>query len=156
MSSAKQYDYLSIIIYLFLLIIGIGAALHSTTFPTFNLANDVGTARFPLIFSISLSVLCGIGLIRTIFIKNQSTHNYLTGLKKAFIAIGLNTITILLIDLIGFYLATFIFSVSIMILLGIKNKYHIILLNLLLILFVYLIFQQLLNVPLPMGQFLEG
>lgn len=155
--SSKKYDYLSLFIYIFFLLIGIGAAIYTKTFPQFNLSNDIGNESFPLIFSISLSILCLLGLLSEIFKKNQQNNITLSTkqLLKTFVAILLNVITVFLIDFIGFYLSSFIFSISIMLLLGIRNIYILVLFNIGLIGFIYFLFQELLNVPLPIGLIFE-
>lgn len=150
----KKIDYFLLAIYLFFMFLGIGSAYYAKTFPQFTMSNDVGAAHFPRIFSGALSILCLFGIIKTLFMSDGSL-GIPQGINKAIITMILNTIVVFCIPIIGFYLATLIFSILLMILLGITSKTKIIIVSSSLILGIYFIFQMLLKVPLPFGIFFE-
>lgn len=156
-SKQRQIDYFLLCIYLFFSIVAIFAIYYARTFPIFTMSNDIGAAKFPLFFSYALLGLCSIGIIRTLVNKKipSAVATAPLSIKKSIIAILLNVLVIYLISLIGFHLATFLFSSALMWLLGVRNKVRIMLYSTGLVMMIYLIFQVLLNVPLPMGMWFE-
>ncbi|MBE2893502.1 tripartite tricarboxylate transporter TctB family protein [Spirabiliibacterium falconis] len=154
---AYKKDYILLSIYLFLLFVAIFAIYHANTFPDFTMANDIGAARFPIFFATALAILCLIGIFTSLFKKAESfaISSLPLNSRRTIIAILLNIITIYLISIVGFYISAFLFSCSLMILLGVRSKTKIILSSTGLILLIYIVFQLLLNVPLPIGILFE-
>ncbi|MBE2898497.1 tripartite tricarboxylate transporter TctB family protein [Pasteurellaceae bacterium 20609_3] len=153
----RNIDYIILSIYIFFLAIAVFALYYANTFPDFTMANDIGAARFPIFFASALALLCVIGIGKTLF--KSSTTEAISSLplnvKRAIIAIIFNILTIYLIPIIGFYLSSFLFSCALMILLGIKSKINIVLTSLGITILIYVVFQLLLNVPLPLGIIFE-
>lgn len=153
-TNKAKIDYFLLSIYLFFMCLGIMAAYYTKTFPQFTMSNDVGAARFPLIFSGSLSVLCLLRVLKTLFMSNGSL-GIPQGINKAIVAMALNAMVVFFIPIIGFYLATFIFSILLMVLLGVTSKTKIMMVSFGVIVGIYVVFQVLLKVPLPLGIFFE-
>ncbi|MBE2895919.1 tripartite tricarboxylate transporter TctB family protein [Pasteurellaceae bacterium HPA106] len=153
----KIIDYIILSIYIFFLAVASFALYYANTFPDFTMANDIGAARFPLFYATALALLCLIGIGKTLFKPSltEPISSLPLNIKRAIIAIIFNILTIYLIPIIGFYLASFLFSCVLMLLLGIKSKKNIILTALGITILIYIVFQLLLNVPLPLGIIFE-
>lgn len=74
-------------------------------------------------------------------------------IKKIWFFIISMVIYIIMIDKIGFYFATFIFTLVMMIVLGVKGKKILVILPVSLVFIIYLMFAKWLMVPLPLGIF---
>lgn len=146
-------DWFLLCVYVFFLFVGLFFAYQSLSFPTFNMSNDVGAARFPLVFALSLSVLSAFGALSTFINPVKSTMP--KGIRKASVGIVLNILTLAAIPWLGFYLSCFIFSCSLMMYLGIKNKTRIVIVSIVQSIAIYFVFQLFLHVPLPVGLWIE-
>lgn len=152
-STEIRKDWFLLSVYVFFLFVGLFFAYQSISFPSFNLSNDVGAARFPLVFSLSLSALSLLGAIYTFTKPVKSSMP--KGIGKASVGIGLNILTLAAIPWLGFYISCFIFSCTLMVYLGIKNKARILMVSIAQTIAIYLVFQLFLHVPLPVGQLIE-
>ncbi|MCQ1060199.1 tripartite tricarboxylate transporter TctB family protein [Photobacterium sp. ZSDE20] len=146
-------DWYLVGIYLFFFILGLFFVYQTVDFPSFRAPDDVGAARFPLIFASILSLLSLIGIVYTIVKKSSATIP--KGMRKAAIGINLNVATLILIPYIGFYLACLLFSCLLMHYLGITNKFRIIMVATGQTIAIYFVFQLFLKVPLPVGILIE-
>ncbi|KGQ63734.1 tripartite tricarboxylate transporter TctB family protein [Gallibacterium anatis] len=150
MKSIKNKDKLSLIIYGFLVSVSILSIHFCIEFPHPNIPNDIGSAAFPILYSVFLLLLSTTGLILSL-LKQENNVRENVNYFRTLIAIILNIITISLINIIGFYISIFLFSFSIMLLLGIRSKFKIILLPFIITIIIFIIFNIILNVPLPTG-----
>ncbi|MDA3979394.1 tripartite tricarboxylate transporter TctB family protein [Gallibacterium sp. AGMB14963] len=151
----KKVDRLSLFIYIFLLMIGLFSIYYAYSFPKVSISYDIGADVFPIIFSSALSLLCICGIFKTIFVGvkyDVSNHN----IKKSIFVMFLNALSIAFMNFLGFYLSCFIFLCFLMFLLGIKNKAYIFIFSTIIMVVIYIIFQILLSVPLPMGEIFSG
>ncbi len=156
-----------LIVGLFLLIFGIVTTILSLNMDigTFKAA---GTGLFPLILGILLIFLSGIYIIRPIIknrkiiLKKEKSNGKDTEEKKSFFKITDQTrqlifclVTIILatlfLNLIGYLLTSLLIMISLLIILGMKKWYMIIIISSLTAIGSYLLFIKLLNITLPRG-----
>lgn len=143
-------------------LVAIAAIVVSRKFPSTGLATDIGSARFPLIYSCALIVLCGILIVRNLKAKHQDT---LAGEAtdaaaaprhvKTVLGVVASVASLVLMPILGYPLVTAIYLSFLMGLLGMRHK----LLNPLLAVgitaLLYFTFSMGLNVPLPIGSLFE-
>ncbi len=152
--NSNKIDYFTVGIYVFFLLVSVFAIVNALSFPSFTMSNDVGTSRFPIIFSSALGLLCIIGIVQNL-INKVSYEVVPNGIGKASIGIGLNILAFVIIPYVGFYISCFLFSIVLMKFLGINEKLKIIIMSTSLVIVIYFVFHVFLNVPLPVGIIFE-
>lgn len=121
---------------------------------------DTGPGFLPRVYCIILFFL-GITLIlQYVPFKefNQGTKNksITKELKMALKAMGLVLLYLLVIPYLGFYIATLFIVVIFLWVCGVRQVLQMILLPLGLTLFVFILFNQMLNIPIPSGMLIEN
>lgn len=150
-----------ILIGLLLVAIAIGAIVVSQGFPSSGLATDVGPARFPVIYASILIVLCLILIIRNM--AGLARHDYdpdappLSGRAFILVATGVvaTFIQFLALPYIGYWLSMIIYLCFVMALMGMRHRLWNPVLSVVMTGALYVAFDYLLNVPLPVGELFE-
>ncbi|MFD1067031.1 tripartite tricarboxylate transporter TctB family protein [Oceanobacillus locisalsi] len=126
---------------------GILVFFYTNSFPS-TPGEDVGSAFMPKIYASFLTILGVILLFKSIFINNEEGKG---NIVKIIMYILTFTIFIILIPILGFYVSAIIFLIMLLVISKERNKFYYLILPIGIIVFIYLLFQQLLNVPLPEG-----
>ncbi|MFV0447818.1 MAG: tripartite tricarboxylate transporter TctB family protein [Vibrio sp.] len=151
---SNKIDYLTVGVYVFFLLVSVFAIVSALSFPSFTMSNDVGTSRFPIIFSSALGLLCIIGIVQNLL--NKVSYDVVPiGIGKASVGIVLNILAFVIIPYVGFYISCFLFSTVLMKFLGINEKLKIMIMPISLVIAIYFVFHIFLNVPLPIGILFE-
>lgn len=145
-------------------LLAIAAIVASSKFPGTGLATDVGSARFPRIYSGALIILCGILIAQNIL--NRKRHlptgsiaadastekpNY----PRTFAGILSSVLCLLLMPYLGYATATAVYVSFLMWTLGMRHKALNPLLAVSITGILYFTFSAGLNVPLPTGSLFE-
>ncbi|UOQ44284.1 tripartite tricarboxylate transporter TctB family protein [Halobacillus salinarum] len=109
---------------------------------------ETGPAFMPRIYSIILMALGTILLVKSLFFKNENPK---PKVKIIFLYVGLFLVYVISLPYIGFYVSTVAFLIFILWIGKVNRKVYFISVPLGAVLFIYVFFQQLLNVPLPPG-----
>ena len=144
--------------------LAIAAIVGSRKFPSTGLSTDIGSGRFPLVYSLFLLVLCGI----LIFQNLRKTTNADAGdtdcadapagqasYLKVFAGIAASVLCLVGLHYLGFVPSCAIYLSFMMWLLGMRHKLFNPLLAIAITAVVYLTFSGALNVPLPTGSLFE-
>ncbi len=107
-------------------------------------------ALVPRIYAALLIVFSLILLIKSFFTKETFSGGKI---KHILIAMGIFTIYVLIVPTLGFYLSSFIFVFILLLLRGVKKIYILAGVPLGSVLFIYVFFQKVLSVPVPLGFF---
>lgn len=118
-------------------------------YQTFSFISS-GAAFVPRIYAILLMTFSLILLIRSFLTKEKFKGG---NIKKILITMGITFIYILSIPFLGFHLSSLIFILIILLLRRIKNIFILAGVPIGSVLFIYVFFQKVLNVPVPMGFF---
>ena len=152
---------MEIVIALLVSLVAIAAIIGSRGFPGTGLSTDIGSARFPLIYSLALLTLSVILIIQNIRKtggteaasgdNEASRPNYL----KTFSGIVASLLCLGAMPYFGYAPVTAIYLSFLMWLLGMKHKVLNPLLTIVITGALYFTFSSALNVPLPVGSLFE-
>ncbi|HYG88746.1 MAG TPA: tripartite tricarboxylate transporter TctB family protein [Azospirillum sp.] len=153
----------NLIIAVIVIAVAIAAITATSDFPSTALATDVGPARFPIIYSVALIVLCGILIVNTLRKGAAASAPESAGdragrlASRVNVALGIGMTTLCLIGMayVGYAIATTLYLSSVMWLMGQRSR----LLNPLIAVaataIIYVTFSTGLQVPLPVGSLFE-
>ncbi len=132
-------------------IIGIISYILTLNFPTFGKSGVPGPEFFPRILAILFLIISVIQISKSFVEKNKQTQevekvNYI----RMLILIGLFVFYILFLDILGFFITTIIFLMILQKLLSVKLKTSLFV-TFIIIMIIFLIFDKLFCVSLPMG-----
>ena len=124
-------------------------------------ALPIESGKFPRMVAILLTVLVTIHTIQILIkgfkegknAENKENHGKDDEfiLNRLLFSLGTSVIYVFVINIIGFLLATPIYLVSTMLLLGVNNKKNIAIATMISVALIYVGFKVLLNVPVPQG-----
>lgn len=161
---SARHRQIEILIGVLVSFLAIAAIVVSRKFPSTGLATDIGSARFPLIYSCALIVLSGVLIARNLLKKTGETtvepvsdeedapapqH------KKTILGIVSTVASLILMPFLGYPLVTASFLAFLMWLLGMRSKVLNPLLAVVITGLLYFTFSTALNVPLPVGSLFE-
>ena len=152
---------MEIVIALIVSLIAVAAIIGSRGFPGTGLSTDIGSARFPLIYSIALLILSAILIVQNLFKAKEkpavSTNSDVTppNYLKAASGIAASFLTLGAMPYVGYPLTSVIYLSFLMWLLGMKHKLWNPLLAIVITGVLYFTFSNALNVPLPVGSLFE-
>ncbi|HLO12920.1 MAG TPA: tripartite tricarboxylate transporter TctB family protein [Pseudoneobacillus sp.] len=129
----------------------------AATFPSLE-GTDVGAAYFPKMLSfilIGLSILLFIQSLREPKSEQSDSSSQTNNWKKTFLGIVGTIVYTFIFHYIGFYIATILFLFAMMWMLGFKKIVVSIILSIGITLFIYVVFEMLLQVPIPKGVLFE-
>ena len=139
----------NIIISLLVIVFGLVAYWYTSDFPGSS-GSETGPGFMPKIFIII--IILGISLlIKSIFFENEKATLYK---KRIAIFILLFIIYNILIPILGFYVTSILFLISLLWMNNIKKLVYFFFVPLGVVTFIFIFFQTLLKVPLPTGVFL--
>lgn len=107
-----------------------------------------GPAFMPRIYAVSLIGLGLILLCKSLFFSNEESN---PSAKKVLLFVLLFIVYVVLIPILGFYLSSIIFLVVLLLMNSVKKVVYLVSVPTGVVLFLFVFFQQLLNVPLPTG-----
>ena len=152
---------MEIVIAVIVSLVAIAAIVGSRQFPGTGQSTDIGSARFPLVYSIALLVLSAI-LIAQNLRKRSADSPSATGADaksadywKPFYGISATALCIAVMPYAGYLMTSALYMSFLMGLLGMKHKVFNPLLTLAITATIYLTFSVALKVPLPVGSFFE-
>ena len=128
----------------------IGLYFLINTFQIQNLVsgNDVGPRAFPLLVSIGLIIFAGINLITSIFDKKIEKLEFQNFTKVVLTMVGL-ILFISLISIINFYIASIIMLPILLWINDVRKPIRLGFSTIITVLFVFVIFDYLLEIPIP-------
>lgn len=140
------------IISILFVLIGIFVLIEISTFPSIGGGQVTGPDFFPRILAIGLIGLSGLLFLSSIMSKDEST----TGLfeiyaMKAYITMVGLLVYMILLNVVGFLIATPIFLIGLIRFYGMKHYPKLVLSSVIVTGIIYSIFKLLLAVPLPTG-----
>lgn len=152
---------MEIVIAVIVSLVAIAAIVGSRQFPGTGLSTDIGSARFPLVYSIALLILSAILIVQNL--RKRSAILPLIAVAdtnfadywKPFYGISATAICIAVMPYVGYFIASALYMSFLMWLLGMKHKIFNPLLTLAITATIYLTFSVALKVPLPVGSFFE-
>jgi putative tricarboxylic transport membrane protein len=115
---------------------------------------DTGPAFMPQLYAGILVILAILLLINSLKAKGTSKNNS-SNSKLVFITMVLVALLVSLIPILGFYIITPIAVVAFLLICKEKNPFILIGLPLGIVLFIYVLFQKLLLVPIPLGKIFQ-
>lgn len=115
---------------------------------------DTGPAFMPQLYAGILVILAILLFINSIKAKDNSKSSS-TNSKLVFLTMLLITLLISLIPVLGFYIVTPLAVVAFLLMCKEKNLFILIGLPLGIVLFIYVLFQKLLLVPIPLGKIFQ-
>lgn len=135
-----------------IIIICIGALFFGMTFDFPKLTLEpVGPSFMPRVYSVLL-IMLGLLLIMNLFKNNEAANSIdRKNLKNVLFSMLLVLMYIILIRYIGFYISTLLFSISFLLFSRVRNKYVIISLPIGIITVIFIFFDKLLKVAIPLG-----
>lgn len=148
-------------------LVAIAAIVVSRKFPSTGLSTDIGSSRFPLIYSIALLVLCAILIVQNLLKKSGASTEAVALLhtpsaevetpdyRKSFRGILASIFCLATMPYVGYALASAVYLSFLMWMLGMKHKVLNPLLTVAITAIIYFTFSRALNVPLPIGSFFE-
>lgn len=137
----------------FLIISGLFFVL-TLDFPTVAATADVGPSFMPRIYSFFLALLAIILLIQGIrenIKKEKDSVTTYENIGLVLIIMLLTTVYVFLIPYLGFYLVSLVFIILFLLISRVKKISSIILVSIFTNVFIYVFFERLLHVPIPMG-----
>jgi putative tricarboxylic transport membrane protein len=136
---------------IFFLIVGIWFLVNSLFLTGTQNSMDVGPAAFPTLSSIGIILASLFYMIREVRKKNGQSSEKITisNRFKVYISMILLVVYILIIQLAGYYIASVVFIPLFLYIVGVKNILKLIPVSAGFILFVYVVFDLLLEVPMP-------
>lgn len=146
------------------LLLAIAAIVFSRKFPSTGLATDIGSARFPLVYSCALIVLCAVLIARNLAKLKQPKTEAVTepdaeaevpNYRRTAIGIAVSALSLFAMQYLGYALVTAGYLSFLMWLLGMKHKAWNPLLAIVITALLYFTFSTGLNVPLPVGSLFE-
>jgi len=140
----------NIIISLLVIVFGLVAYWYTSDFPGSS-GSETGPGFMPKIFIIIIIILGISLLIKSIFFENEKATLYK---KRIAIFILLFIIYNILIPILGFYVTSILFLISLLWMNNIKKLVYFFFVPLGVVTFIFIFFQTLLKVPLPTGVFL--
>jgi putative tricarboxylic transport membrane protein len=114
--------------------------------------NPVSAATFPRLLSLLLA-FAGLGLIYSAIKKGGGAKITLRNFQKVLLLIVLLFAYALILELVGFTVATIALMAAILCVFAIKKVSYLILVPIIATLVIQYVFQKILNVPLPVGIF---
>ncbi len=155
---------MEIVISVVVSLVAVAAIIFSRKFPTTGLATDIGSARFPLIYSCALIVLCAILIGQNLLkgraaaidvARSPAADDERPNYRKTFAGIVSSVLGLVAMPYLGYALVTVGYLSFLMWLLGMKHKAWNPLLALTTSALLYFTFSTGLNVPLPVGSLFE-
>jgi putative tricarboxylic transport membrane protein len=136
---------------IFFLIVGIWFLVNSLFLTGTQNPMDVGPAAFPILSSIGIILASLFYMIREVRKKNGKSSEKITisNRFKVYISMFLLVVYILIIQFAGYYIASIVFIPLFLYIVGVKNILKLIPVSAGFILFVYVVFDLLLEVPMP-------
>lgn len=136
---------------IFFMLVGIWFLVNALFLPGDAGTADVGPSVFPILSAVGLIVASIIYLIKVIREKNKSGQEKITinNRNKVLSAIGILIAYVLIIDVIGYYIASVIMIPLLLVISGIRNVVRIGILSMGFLLFIFVGFDTLLGIPLP-------
>jgi putative tricarboxylic transport membrane protein len=136
---------------IFFLIVGIWFLVNSLFLTGTQNSMDVGPAAFPILSSIGIIIASLFYMIREVRKKNGKSSEKITisNRFKVYISMILLVVYILIIQFAGYYIASIVFIPLFLYIVGVKNIVKFIPVSAGFILFVYVVFDLLLEVPMP-------
>jgi Tripartite tricarboxylate transporter TctB family. len=139
--------------------VAIAAIVVAQDFPATTLETDVGPARFPILYSIALLVLCGILAINTLRAPSAPRAETPAAERPSYGAVALGiagtAACLLAMDYVGYGIATGVYLFGLMTLMGRRNLLMNAVIAAVLTAAIYATFAYALSVPLPMGSLFE-
>ena len=152
---------MEIVIAVIVSLVAIAAIVGSRRFPGTGLSTDLGSARFPLVYSIALLILSAILIAQNLrkrsialpqaTVADAESADY----WKPFYGILATAICIAVMPYAGYLMTSALYMSFLMWLSGMKHKVFNPLLTLAITATIYLTFSVALKVPLPVGSFFE-
>ncbi len=140
----------NIVVSIIMLILG-GFVLYTTSsFPQVN-GNVVGPEFFPRIIAIGLLILGGILLIQNTIIKSEDKELkfFKKDNMKSYLVMLITLVYLIAMSFVGFVISSIIYLIILMIMYGIENKIKAVINSVVIVGIVYVVFNNLLSVPLP-------
>lgn len=141
-------------------VVATAAIIVSHNFPSTGLATDIGSARFPLVYSCALIVLSMILIARN-WIK-RGEHSAAADSSEAkpqhsktILGVVSSVLCLILLPILGYLMINTVFMSFLMWLLGMRHKLWNPVLAILITGVLYLTFSMALHVPLPVGSLFE-
>lgn len=153
---------MEIVIAIIVSLVAIAAIVGSRRFPGTGLSTDIGSARFPLVYSIALLVLSAILIAQNLCKRSPAAPQAaaaeieLPDYWKPFSGILATAFCIAAMPYTGYLITSALYMSFLMWLLGMKHKALNPLLTLAITAAIYLTFSVALKVPLPIGSFFEN
>lgn len=143
-----------------LIVVAIIAIVTALGFPATNLATDVGPARFPLFYAISLIVLCLIMMATHLRKPAPPPQGYAAGpdsMGYLCVAIGMaaTALCIFVMFWIGYAITTVLYLWGLMWMMGWRHRWLTPAVAVGVTALLYVLFSLSLNVPLPVGSLFE-
>ena len=148
-------------------LVAIAAIVVSRKFPGTGLSTDIGSGRFPLIYSLALLVLSAILIAQNLRKRTRTDEEAIPvpqtavveveppDYRKTFTGIVASILYLAAMPYAGYSLTSAIYLSFVMWVLGMKHKVLNPLLTLAITAIVYFTFSKGLNVPLPIGSLFE-
>lgn len=149
-------------------VVAVAAIVVSRKFPGTGLSTDIGSGRFPLIYSIALLVLCAILVIQHLLkrpgnrpVKRQAVppateaETVRPDYQKTASGMAASVVCLAAMPYTGYALTTAVYLAFLMWLLGMKHKLLNPVLALAITATIYFTFSGGLHVPLPLGSLFE-
>jgi putative tricarboxylic transport membrane protein len=135
----------------FFLIVGIWFLVNSLFLTGTQNPMDVGPAAFPILSSIGIILASLLYMIKEIRKRNRKGDEKITisNRLKVYISMVLLVAYILVIQFAGYYIASVVFIPLFLYFVGVKNIVKLVPVSAGFILFVYVVFDVLLDVPMP-------
>jgi len=138
---------------IFLIISGLFFVL-SMDFPTVAVTTDVGPAFMPRMYTVFLALLSIVLLIQGIKEKIKKEKYSITNYENiglVLIIMALTVVYVFLIPYLGFYLVSLIFIITFLFISRVKKLWTILFVSIFTNVFVFVFFEKLLAVPIPVG-----
>lgn len=139
----------NLIIGIIIVLIGIFFIANTLDFPDLTL-EPVGPAFMPRLYSILLIFLGSILIIKALREKAENKETE-SNMKYALISMLIVVVYVLIIPLLGFYISTFIFSLTFLFFSQVRNKIILVSIPVGAILFIFIFFDKILKVAIPVG-----
>ena len=155
---------MEVVIAVLISLLAIAAILGSRDFPTTGLSTDVGSARFPLIHSVALLVLCAILIFQNlrkkasvapVEVAGDESSEHPTEYLKVFFGILASVLCLAAMPYFGYAPSSVVYLSFLMWLLGMRHKALNPVLAIAITAVIYFTFSAALHVPLPLGSFFE-
>lgn len=124
---------------------------YSRTFNFPNLqAQDIGAAFMPRVYCILLILLGGILIVQGFLDKSENSGSENT-MKYAMLSMVFILVYIILVPILGFYISTLLLVLGMLLFSKVRSKVILVTIPIGTILFIFVFFQQLLKVSVPLG-----